>query len=126
MTTITITVGEVELPGELDDSPTGQAVAAALPIEAVANVWGDEVYFGIPMQIAEAPDAREIVEVGALAYWPPGNALCLFYGPTPVSRDQRPRAYSPVNVCGCIRGDTARLRGTRSGTRVSITRASKE
>lgn len=126
MARIIITVGDLVLPAELDDSPTGQAIVAALPITATASVWGDEIYFGIAMQLAEASDAQEIVDVGALAYWPPGSALCLFYGPTPASRDQRPRAYSPVNVCGRILGDAAHLRGTRSGARVHIRRADGE
>jgi hypothetical protein len=126
MTKITVTVGNLALAAELDDSATGQAIVAALPISATASVWGDEIYFGIPVQMAEAPDAREIVEVGALAYWPPGSALCVFYGPTPASRDQRPRAYSPVNVCGRLLGDAALLRSTRSGARVHIVLADTE
>jgi hypothetical protein len=123
MNPIVISVGNITLEAELNDSPTAQKVWEALPIEARANVWGDEIYFSIPVKAAEGPDAQEIVAVGDLGYWPPGEAFCIFYGRTPVSTDDRPRAYSPVNPLGRITGDATRLRGVRGGTPVRIIRA---
>ncbi|MEZ4658794.1 MAG: cyclophilin-like fold protein [Caldilineaceae bacterium] len=117
---ITITVDNITLRATLNDSPAAQQIGDALPITGKANVWGDEIYFGIPLSMDEADDARAEVEVGALAFWPPGNAFCIFYGPTPVSKGQEPRAYSPVNVFGHIEGDATQLRGTRSGAAVRI------
>ncbi len=123
MNPIIITVGDVTLEAELNDSPTAQKVWEALPIEARANVWGDEVYFGIPVRVDEEPDAREIVEVGTLGYWPPGHAFCIFFGRTPASTDERPRAASAVNILGRVTGDATRLCGVRSGAPVRIIRA---
>lgn len=123
MNPIVITVGDITLEAELNDSPTAQQVWDALPIEARANVWGDEIYFSIPVKAAEGPGAQEIVAVGDLGYWPPGEAFCIFYGRTPVSTDDRPRAYSPVNLLGRINGDATKLRGVRGGTPVRIIRA---
>ncbi|NJN81504.1 MAG: hypothetical protein HC802_03965 [Caldilineaceae bacterium] len=120
MRKITIQVGDLLFEAELNDSEAAEQIAGALPIKGSANVWGDEIYFDIPVQMPEAPDARADVEVGELAYWPPGSAFCIFYGPTPVSSSSQPRAYSPVNVVGRIRGDATLLRGVASGTAVSI------
>jgi uncharacterized protein len=115
-----ITVGEKRLRAQLNDSPTAQQILAVLPLEENGNVWGDEIYFSIPVTASEASDAHAEVTVGALAYWPPGKALCIFFGPTPVSRNGEPRAYSPVNVVGQLLDDPSQLRGVRNGVRVQV------
>ena len=97
---IKITAGEVSAAASLNDGGTAQAIWDALPIDGRASVWGDEIYFGIPVQRQQEPDARDRVEVGELGYWPPGSAFCIFFGPTPMSRGGEPRAASPVNVLG--------------------------
>ena len=126
MKTITISAGDVSLPAELNDSPTARQVWEALPIEGTAKTWGDEVYFEIPVVAGQEPDARAEVEVGELGYWPVGRAFCIFFGPTPVSTDERPRAYSPVNILGRVLGDATCFRAVREGTRVRIARAKPE
>jgi hypothetical protein len=120
MNTIIISAGEVSLPAELNDSPTARQVWETLPLEGTAKTWGDEVYFEIPVVAGQGPDARAEVEVGELGYWPVGRAFCIFFGPTPASTDERPRAYSPVNVLGRVLGDVSRFRAVREGTRVRI------
>jgi len=122
MNKIIITAGSVSLPAELDDKPTARQVWDALPIEGRANVWGDEIYFETPVRTAQEPDARADVEVGELGYWPPGNAFCIFYGPTPVSTGERPRAASPVNILGRVLGDATTFREVPGGSLVRITR----
>jgi len=123
MNRILITAGDVSLPAELNDSPTARKVWEALPIEGVANTWGDEIYFEIPVVAEEEPEARADVEVGELGYWPVGRAFCVFFGPTPVSTGEAPRAYSPVNIIGRVLGDATRLRAVRDRTPVRIERA---
>ena len=123
MSEIVITVGSISLRAELNDSPTAQLVWAALPITGNASVWGDEIYFEIPVTAGEEPDARADVEIGTLGFWPVGNAFCIFFGPTPVSRGPQPRAYSPVNILGKVMGDATVLRGVKSGTPVKIAKA---
>ena len=120
---ITITVDDITLRATLNDSAAARQIWDALPITGSASVWGDEIYLDIPVSMDEAADAQAQVDVGALAFWPPGNAFCIFYGPTPVSRGQEPRAYSPVNVFGHIEDDATQLRGTRSGAAVHIEQA---
>lgn len=99
---IRITVGDVELLAELDETPTARGLRQALPIETNGAYWGGELYFEIPVK--EAPDetARQVVEPGTVAYWPPGRALCLFWGPTPVSKENECRAASEVNIVGRV------------------------
>ena len=126
MNKITITAGDVTLPAELNDGPTAQQIWESLPIEGQANVWGDEIYFGISVTAEQESDARAEVEVGELGYWPPGNAFCIFFGPTPVSTDERPRAASPVNILGRMLSDATQFRAVRHGTPVQITRAEGE
>jgi hypothetical protein len=116
----------VSLPAELNDSPSAEQVWEALPVEGRANVWGDEIYFEIPVVAEQASDARAEVEVGELGYWPVGHAFCIFFGPTPASTDERPRAYSPVNILGRVLGDATQLRGVRNGEAVRLTRAHEE
>ena len=123
MNTITLSAGNVSLTAELNDGPTAQQIWQALPIEGEANRWGDEIYFEIPVKAGQEPDAREQVEVGELGYWPVGHAFCIFFGPTPVSTDERPRAYSPVNILGRVIGDATRFRAVKVGMRVQIIRA---
>jgi len=122
MKEIIITAGSVSLPAELNDKPTALQVWDTLPIEGRANVWGDEIYFEIPVRTAQEPDARADVEVGELGYWPPGNAFWIFFGPTPVSTGERPRAASPVNSLGCVLGDATLFREVAGGSLVRITR----
>ncbi|HEY74710.1 MAG TPA: hypothetical protein G4O00_00825 [Thermoflexia bacterium] len=120
---IRITAGEVSLLAELNQSPTAQMIWEALPFEGMANTWGDEVYFEIPVEADLEPDARAEVEVGELGYWPVGRALCIFFGPTPASTDDRPRAYSPVNIVGRVLGNATAARDIRDGMRVRVERA---
>lgn len=123
---ITISAGDTSISAELNNSPTADEIWRALPIEGTANTWGDEIYFEIPVIINEEPDARADVEVGDLGYWPSGHAFCVFFGPTPVSSDEKPRAASPVNIFGRVVGDVTQLRNIRSGTRVSVIRSESE
>lgn len=120
---ITITAGSVKMEALLNDSPTAQQIWEALPITGRANVWGDEIYFEIPVRVEQAPDARAEVEVGELGYWPLGHAFCIFFGPTPVSTDERPRAYSPVNIVGRVLGDAALFRRVPAGSTVTLSRS---
>ncbi len=116
---IRITAGPVQLAAALNDSQTAQAVWNALPITASANTWGDEIYFGIPVD-AGLEQGQETVDLGDLGYWPPGRAFCIFFGPTPASRGAEIRPASAVTVIGRVTGDAALFRQVRAGTSVTI------
>ena len=90
---------------ELDNShspKTVQAILESLPIEVNINRWGDELYTEKTQIVEKEEDAKREVNLFDVAYWPEGNALCLFYGPTPISREGKILAYSPVNIVGKI------------------------
>ena len=119
---IRITAGSVVAEARLDDSKTARAIWEALPLAAKVETWGDEIYFAIPLHLKEETP-KDVVEMGDLGYWPPGNAFCVFFGPTPASRGEEIRPASPVNVFGRVTGDPKVFKKVRSGTAVRIERA---
>ena len=119
MRQIQIRAGDVQVIAELNDNRTADAIWEALPLSAPANTWGDEIYFGIPVQL-QAENAQAVVSLGDLGYWPAGNAFCIFFGPTPVSRGQEIRPASPVNVFGRVIGDPTMFKKVREGETVTI------
>jgi uncharacterized protein len=119
---IRITAGTVQATAALNDSSTATAIWNALPIETRGSTWGDEIYFAIPVHVPE-DNARAVVDVGSIAYWPPGNAFCIFFGPTPASLGNECRAASPVNVVGAIEGDARVFKQVRSGAPVTLQQA---
>lgn len=123
MRKLKITAGSVTATALLNDSATADAIWAALPIEARGNTWGDEIYFGIPVHLAEADDSMEVVEMGDLGYWAPGHAFCIFFGPTPMSLGNEIRPASPVNVFGRVEGEATVFKSVPGGTRVVLSAA---
>ena len=123
---IRIRCGELEIPATLNDSASAQAIWDALPLAGSANVWGDEIYFRIPVALEEEENAQEVVALGAVGYWPPGNAFCIFFGPTPMSRGNEIRPASLVNVLGTIVGDATVFKRVASGAHVLLERIEEE
>jgi uncharacterized protein len=123
-TPITLTIGKLQFSAQLSDSPTAAALLALLPATIPMSRWGDEYYGSLPVKLGmrQAADAREEMAVGELAYWPPGNALCIFFGPTPVSQGNEPRAASPVNPVGIITGDVTGLKELGAQIKVTVGR----
>ncbi|HDI74923.1 MAG TPA: hypothetical protein ENF55_03105 [Thermoprotei archaeon] len=117
---ISPSVGEVYV-RLLDKNPrTVEAIVKALPIESTAMLWGEEVYFSTPIEIEEE-NAQEVVEVGDVAYWPPGQSICIFFGCTPISPSESEiRPASPVNVFGRIEGDPKVFKRVREGEKIRV------
>ena len=99
---IKVTVGDVELKGELADTHCAEVIEEMLPLEKNFQTWGHEIYFTIALEMELDDTARKTVEVGTLAYWPPGKAIALFFGETPDSTTKKPVAASDVNIIGSI------------------------
>lgn len=116
---ITIKSGSVKIQAELNSTRTASAILAALPIKAQVDIWGDEIYFTIPLRIG-LDNGQEVVSVGDLGYWPSGPAFCIFFGPTPVSRGNEIRPASAVTVFGKIIGDTSLLKKVQEGAEITI------
>ena len=119
MTHIRIQIGEIEIYGTVNDADVAKSVVSVLPINSSFNTWGDEIYFPIPIEL-DITDGQEVVLAGDIAYWPPGHALCIFYGQTPASRDGEIRAASEVYVIGNIQGDADVLKSADKGAKISI------
>ena len=120
---LVIETGQVKLTVDLLDTPTAQALAAALPFEARAQTWGEEVYFATPVSAELEPDAHQIVELGTVCFWTEGDALALPYGRTPISTDERPKLASRCNVLGTLVGDPRALARVRSGEKITVRKA---
>lgn len=116
---IKIVVGKVELEAWLNETKTATKVFEALPLKSSVNTWGDEIYFTIPVD-AQPEDPRELVDLGDIAYWPPGKAMCIFFGKTPISRGDEIRPASPVNIIGKVEGDYKLLRKVKDGEGITI------
>ena len=106
----------------LNATPTAEKVWAALPCTAAANTWGEEVYFEVPVQAELEPDARQVVEKGAVCFWVEGQSLALPYGPTPISAGDECRLVSKVNVLGQIEGEPRALAAVRPGALIWVER----
>ena len=122
---IRISIGEVTVYAELLDTACAQAIARSLPIEARPNVWGDEFYFTIQVNMPLDETATTRIAVGDIGFWPPGKALAIFFGPTPLSSGPDPVPASDVNMVGKIIGDATVLRRARGASMIRIDRSSK-
>ena len=117
---ITIRIGTLSLEAELNETPTAKKIAAVLPLRTSFNTWGDEIYFAIPVDAALDNSAQEAVELGALGYWPPGKALCIFFGQTPASQPGNIRPASAVNVIGQVLGDATAFKAVMQEREVVV------
>jgi hypothetical protein len=121
MSDIVIKIGEHTFQAKLHDTPTAKAILDKIPFESSVNTWGDEIYFHVPAKAELEKDAREIVSIGDLAYWPTMPAFCIFFGPTPVSAGKEPRAASKVNVFGkLVEVDMNTLRSFSGGENIKV------
>ncbi len=116
---ICIKVGLIEAIAELNDTRTAQAIWEALPIKGQAHLWGEEIYFSIPLSL-KLEGGQKLVNIGDLGYWPQGNAFCIFFGPTPISRGGKIRPASAVTVFGRVTSDTTVFKQVASGTEITI------
>ncbi len=123
MKKIIIKAGEIEARAQLNESTTAGAIWQALPIEGSANTWGEEIYFRIPVSQDLETDARELVQLGDLGYWPQGEAFCIFFGATPISGPGEIRPASAVNIVGQLLDDPKQFLSVASGTSVRLERA---
>ena len=117
---IRIRAGELEAEVELNTTRTAQAIWEALPIKGHVNLWGDEIYFSIPLSL-ELEAGQEVVSIGDLGYWPEGTAFCILFGPTPVSQGNEIRPASQVTVFVKLISNATAFKKVAAGTQITIT-----
>jgi hypothetical protein len=120
MTRIRFEFPKFTLDAELLDTPTAQAVLAALPLESSALTWGEEIYFDVPIKVAREKDARAVVIPGEIAYWPDGPAIAIGFGRTPISQGDETRLASPCNVFARALDDVKALSAVKAGATVKV------
>jgi len=123
MAKVIISAGTVSLTVETRDTPTAEALLAALPIRSKAHTWGEEVYFDTPVSVPREPDAKAVVVAGEIAFWTDGDAIAIGFGPTPVSRGEEIRLASPANIWADALDDVAALGSVRDGAAITVERA---
>ena len=104
----------------LEDTPTARALVAALPMNAKAQTWGEEVYFEIPVKAVLEDSAKQVVPPGTVCFWTEGSSLALPWGRTPVSEGDESRLVTRCNVLGMIDGDPRQLASVRSGDSITV------
>ncbi len=119
-TAIRIIVGQTSLAAELGDTALAKRIAGKLPIETTPNEWGDEFYFSIPVRSKLDETATSTVKVGDIGFWPPGDAMAIFFGPTPMSSGAAPVPASDVCLIGRITGDATLLRKAKGARKIRI------
>jgi hypothetical protein len=90
---------------ELDNTNSPKTVndfVEKLPFTVDLNVWGDEIYTSESTINQSEENAKSLVQLNDVAYWPTGKAICLFYGFTPIGKPGEITPASPVNVIGKI------------------------
>ncbi|MCX6650264.1 MAG: cyclophilin-like fold protein [Methanomassiliicoccales archaeon] len=107
---------------ELNDTVAAWKINESLPLEREINVWGGEIYFTVPVS-NPLENGKKILEEGEVAFWPEGNALCFFFGRTPVSSTSKPEAFSPVTPVGRVLNNVSALAELPDRTRVTLERA---
>ncbi|NOZ64676.1 MAG: hypothetical protein GXO71_07095 [Caldiserica bacterium] len=114
---------DISIIGDLNEKlATVQRLKESLPVQSRGNRWGKEFYFSCPLE-AEEENSRQILQLGEIGFWIPGKALCLFFGPTPISQEGEIRAASQVNVIGKLEGDLSVLESLEDGDRVVVEEA---
>ena len=121
---IKIKIGKIEIQGNMNGCETSIKLLDLLPIIAKVNTWGHEIYFPVGLGKEVEPNSSDIVESGSLAYWPPGDAFCIFYGKTPASTSTEIRAASPVTLLGNVLGDETVFKAVSSGEEITLERSS--
>lgn len=106
---------------ELNGNKAAEALKQMLPLSLGMSRWGDEYYGGLPGKIPAKDEMTDAFEVGEIAYWPPGNAFCIFFGPTPASMGDEPRMASPGILFGRIAaGNVKKLKAMAGSVSCSL------
>jgi hypothetical protein len=117
---IQIRIADIILTATLRNTPTAQAILAALPIDSRAQTWGEEVYFSTPVNVELEQDARDVVQAGELAFWIEGSCIAIGFGPTPISRGDEIRLAARTNIWADTEDDVRQLKIIQAGAPIHV------
>lgn len=105
--------------GEFNNSPAAKKIAECLPVESIVSTWGDEIYFDTGISAPRDGETMDL-NIGDIAYWPGGKCLCVFFGPTPASKGNKPVPASNVVVIGRISSSLEELRSVKDDQKIVV------
>jgi len=111
-----------EFEAEFNDCPAAKVISGKLPIRSRVNTWGDEIYFDIGIACPRRGETTS-VKAGDVGYWPQGQCLCVFFGPTPASSGPDPVPASAVVIVGRTNAPADLLKSIRDGEYISVSAA---
>ncbi len=106
--------------GLLKETPTAKAIWEALPQQGEVQLWGDEAFFSLPLDVELEADAQQTVDAGTLCYWVEGQKFAMPFGPTPMSQDERPTLVAPCNIVGKLEDSPGKLRQLKQGMTLCV------
>ena len=119
---INISAGEFLTTATLNNSSGSEKLYDSLPLEWSCQCWGDELFFSTSINMEEDDQSLEVVNIGDIAFWPPGSAFCIFWGPTPMSQGKEIRPASKVNLLGSIDSQLSKIKNISAGTKILLSK----
>ncbi|MBR91540.1 MAG: hypothetical protein CL903_01910 [Dehalococcoidia bacterium] len=119
---INISAGEFLTTATLNNSSCSEKFYNSLPLEGSCQFWGDELFFSTSINMEEEDQSLEVVNIGDIAFWPPGSAFCIFWGPTPMSQGKEIRPASKVNLLGSIDCQLSKIKNISPGTKILLSK----
>jgi hypothetical protein len=120
MRKIVMAIGDQSIEAQLLDTPTAHAVYEKLPFSALAQTWGQEVYFKAPVSTSLEKGAKAVVEPGEIAFWVEGSCIAIGFGPTPISQNGEIRLAAKTNIWAIALTDVSQLRSVNDGDAVEV------
>ena len=107
---------------ELDDTYTSRKIWDSCPIKSITNIWGNEVYFKTDIEVIKDKTAKDVINLGEIAFWVEGSSIAIGFGPTPISISDEIRLVTKANIIGKTTADLSLLSMVNSGEIVIVER----
>ena len=117
-----ITIHDTSIIVNMKKTLTSVAIWETLPYTSINKKWGDENYFRFDINCPLECDAKSVIELGDIVFWPEGKCIAIGYGPTPISKGQEIRLISICNIWGESTCNIHRLKKFSGQEKVKIER----
>jgi len=122
MSSINLKFSSYNIVIKLRPTPTANAIKSILPCKSIIKTWGEEIYFEMPIQknLSLDNDAKDVINLGEIAYWIEGKCIAIGYGKTPISQNNEIRLAAKTNIWGDAELNTKKLKNIKDGNEVII------